>query len=155
MTSNRVLRTKDESRTDGTSLALSQDMNATKKIIIVTGVSGLAAWTLMSGPVVTVQVPAPVVTVQTPAVAVMVGPVPETYVWDGYEYVGMVGSQYYYLAPGNVWVVCDAPRMARWHDWEKGHADWHTHATRNENYRHDAQGHYVPLHDDHGHDQGH
>ena len=116
------------------------------------GVSSLAAWTSMSGPVVTVQVPAPVVTVQTPAVAVTVGPVPDTYVWDGYEYVGMVGAQYYYLGPGNVWMVCDAPRLTRWHDWEKAHADWHDHAIRNVNYRRDAQGHEAPRHDEPGHD---
>jgi hypothetical protein len=128
-------------------------MNAKNKIAIVMGVSSLAAWTLMSGPVVTVQVPAPVVTVQTPAVTVTVGPVPDVYCWDGYEYVGMVGAQFFYLGPGNVWLVCDGPRLVRWHDWERAHADWHDHAIRNVNYRRDAQGHEAPRHDDHGHDK--
>jgi hypothetical protein len=123
------------------------------KIAIAIGVTTLAVLPLMSAPpVVTVQVPVPAVTVQVPAPAppaatVEVG-VPDTYVWDGTEYVGMVGDQYYYLGPGNVWMTLDPDRVARWHDWEKAHADWHTHAIRNELYRRDAQGHDHPWHDE-------
>ena len=131
-------------------------MNATKKIAIVMGVTSMATWTLMSGPTVIVQVPVPVVTVQVPApaVTVTVVAVPDAYVWDGYEYVGVVGGVYFYLGPGNVWLRCEPSRVDRFHDWEKGHADWSKNAIRNEHYRHDAQGHEVPFHD-HGHDQNH
>ena len=102
-------------------------------------------------PVVTVPapviaVPAPVVTVPAPAVTVEV---PDSYVWDGTEYVGVVGSSFFYLGPGNVWLALDAPRLARFHDWERGHADWRTHAIRNSLYRRDAKGHEVPFHDNH------
>lgn len=103
-------------------------------------------------PPVIVRVPSPVVTVE-------VG-VPDYYVWDGYEYVGVVGGQYYYLGPDNVWVVCDPVRLARWHQWEKVHDDWRAHATVNVRYRTDAHGHYQSRHaarpgkrDDH--DRGH
>jgi len=128
-------------------------MKTTKKIAIVIGVSSLAAVPLMAGPAVTVQVPAPAVTVQAPApAATMEIAVPDSYAWDGVEFVGVVGSQYYYLGPDNVWLACDQPRLMRFHDWERGHADWRIHATRNELYRHDAHGHEVPFHDkDRGH----
>jgi hypothetical protein len=32
---------------------------------------------------------------------------PESYVWDGYEYVGLYGDQYVCWNAG-AWVVCDA-----------------------------------------------
>ena len=50
--------------------------------------------------------------------------VPDSYAWDGYEYVGLVGDQYYYLGPGNVWLFCEPFRLERFHGWERGHADW-------------------------------
>ena len=80
-------------------------MNATKKFAIaMTG--GFATLTLIAGPIVTIQVPVPAVTVQVPAPAVTVETtVPDTYVWDGVEYVGVVGTQYYYLGDGNVWLL--------------------------------------------------
>jgi hypothetical protein len=118
-------------------------MNARKKFALAMGISSLAALPLMSA-LVTVQVPAP-------AVSVNVGVVPDTYVWDGDEYVGVVGSQYYYLGPGNVWLVMDTPRLARFHDWERGHADWHSRAIENVRFRTDAHGHDVPRHDDRDH----
>ena len=135
-------------------------MNA--KLITMLGVASLATCTLMSGPLVVIQPPVivvrpPVVTIPAPAVTVTVG-VPDDYVWDGYEYVGVVGGQYYYLGPGNVWLALDAPRLARFHVWERGHADWRLHAIRNEKYRRDAHGHDVPLRDLHaapGHDSDH
>ena len=137
-----------------------------KIIALAMGISNLAALPLMSRPVgvgVQVQIvapPPPVVTVQVPApeVTVQIG-VPDFYVWDGCEYVGAVGDQFYYLGPGRVWIVCDPVRLARWHDWEAVHADWRIHATVNKHYRRDAQGHDYPWHDersqdkdrDHGH----
>ena len=83
--------------------------------------------------------PAPAVTIE----------VPDDYVWDGYEYVGVVGSQYYYLGAGGVWIVADPFRVNRFHDWERVHPDWHAHAIRNDRYRMDAHGHYQPRHDEH------
>jgi hypothetical protein len=128
-------------------------MNATKKIAI-TVMGSFATFALIAAPpIVTIQVPAPVVTVQVPAPAVTVeATVPDTYVWDGVEYVGVVGSQYYYLGPDHIWLPFDAVRVARFHDWERVHADWRTHVIRNELYRHDAHGHDMPRHDDHSHD---
>jgi hypothetical protein len=130
-------------------------MKTMKNFAIAISLTSLAALPLMAGPVVTVQVPAPavqvevpapVVTVPAPAVTVDVG-VPDTYVWDGVEYVGVVGGAYFYLGPGNVWLPFDAVRVARFHDWEREHADWRDHAIRNDLYRHDANGHDVPHHD--------
>ena len=90
---------------------------------------------------------APVVTV-APAVEVEPVMVPETYAWDGVEFVGLVGDQYFYLGPGNVWLVAGPDRLERFHGWERGHADWRSHATRNDRYRKDAHGHVQPRHDE-------
>jgi hypothetical protein len=147
---------KERKFNGGTLQALIEGMKTTNKIIIAIGITSLAALPLMAGPVVTVQVgvPAPppvVVVAPAPAVTVEVG-VPDTYVWDGVEFVGVVGGAYYYLGPGNVWINCDSDRLARFHDWERGHADWRTHATVNVNFRTDAHGHNVPRHDAVQHD---
>jgi hypothetical protein len=85
-----------------------------------------------------------------PPVVVEPGPVlvPDDYVWDGYEYVGVVGGVYFYLGPGNVWVRCEPWRLERFHGWEREHPDWHAHAIRNERYRTDSHGHYQPRRDD-------
>jgi hypothetical protein len=80
----------------------------------------------------TVVVSSPNVVVSPPA---MMTPVPDNYVWDGSEYVGVVGSQYYYLGPGNVWVVMAPGRLHRFQAWERGHPDWRAHATHNVRYR--------------------
>jgi len=42
--------------------------------------------------------------------------IPDYYVWDGYEYVGVVGNQYCYLGPANVWVVAEPYRLERFLD---------------------------------------
>lgn len=141
----------------GTLQALIKDMKTTNKIIIAIGIASLAAVPLMAGPPVTIRIgtplpPPPVIVVPAPPPAVMVNVgVPDNYVWDGYEFVGVVGDQYYYLGPGNVWLALDAPRLMRWHHWEKAHADWRAHATVNVKYRLDAKGHEHPWHKDHGH----
>lgn len=111
---------------------------------MVLGASSLAALPAMArgGIGVQIDLPAPVVVAPAPVVTVAV---PDTYVWDGSEYVGMVGSSYFYLGPGDVWLAMDGPRLARFHDWEHHHADWRDHATRNERYRKDARGHEVPM----------
>jgi hypothetical protein len=71
--------------------------------------------------------PGPVV-VSTPVVEV----VPETYVWDGVEYVGVYNGQYMYFGPAGVWVVCDPFILDRFHGWERFHSDWREHAIRND-----------------------
>ena len=91
---------------------------------------------------VVVVAPAPVVV--APMEPVMV---PDYYAWDGVEYVGFVGGQYFYLGAGNVWLVCEPFRLERFHGWEREHADWQTHAVRNDRYRTDSHGHYQPRHD--------
>jgi len=122
-----------------------------KLTALVLGISSFAALPLMARPVaigVQIQIPAtppPVVTipVPAPAVTVQIG-VPDFYAWDGYEYVGVVGDQYYYLGSGRVWIACDPVRLARFHSWETIHADWRNHAVVNKHYRRDAQGHNHP-----------
>ena len=83
----------------------------------------------------------PLVVVAPPTVYVAPPPVveapvmiPDDYVWDGYEYVGLVGGQYFYLGPGNFWLACEPFRLQRFHGWEGGHADWRAHAVRNERF---------------------
>lgn len=93
-----------------------------------------------------VAAPAPVVVEPAPAWPVMV---PDSYTWDGYEYVGVVGDQYVYLGSGNVWLVCDPYRLNRFHGWEGGHPDWRYHAVRNDRFRRDGHGHVQPRRDGH------
>ena len=90
----------------------------------------------------------PFVVVAPPPVEVAPVMVPDSYAWDGYEYVGLVGDQYYYLGPGNIWLFCEPFRLDRFHGWERGHADWRNHAIRNDRYRTDRNGHVQPRHDD-------
>lgn len=100
-------------------------------------------------PAPVVVAPAPVVVVPTPSVTVDVEVgVPDTYVWDGYEYIGFIGPDCFYLGPGDVWITCDPGRLERFHAWERVHADWREHASRNMKYRNDAHGHAVPLRSD-------
>jgi hypothetical protein len=118
----------------------------------------LAAGGLVSGCVVEpngqVGLLMPQVVVAPPVVYVAPVPelvmVPETYVWDGYENVGFVGDQYFYLGPGNVWLVAEPFRLERFHGWERGHSDWRDHAIRNDRYRNDRNGHVQPRHDERG-----
>jgi hypothetical protein len=95
-----------------------------------------------------VVAPQPMVVVAPPPVEVAPAMVPDSYVWDGYEYVGLVGDQYYYLGPGNVWLFCEPFRLERFHGWERGHADWRNHAIRNDRYRTDRNGHVQPRQKD-------
>jgi hypothetical protein len=78
----------------------------------------------------TVGVAPPVVDVAPPSAVVTVG-VPDAYVWDGVEFVGMVGGTYMYLGPGGNWLVCDPVILGRFHGWERGHPDWRRTAIRN------------------------
>jgi hypothetical protein len=72
----------------------------------------------------------PTVYVPPPEAVVTVG-VPDSYVWDGVEFVGVVGGQYMYLGPGGAWLVCEPFRLERFHGWERGHPDWHRTAIHN------------------------
>jgi len=96
-----------------------------------------------------IAAPAPMV-VAAPPPAIEVAPpvveVPDSYAWDGAEFVGVVGGAYFYLGPGNFWLVCEPFRLERFHGWERDHRDWRDHATRNDNYRKDAHGHVQPRH---------
>jgi hypothetical protein len=93
--------------------------------------------------------PAPVVVdagpPPAPEVDVSVDVVPDNYVWDGYEYVGVVGGGFYYLGPGNVWIVCDRDRYDRFNGWQRDHPDWRNHMVRNDRFRNDAHGHAHPM----------
>jgi hypothetical protein len=102
---------------------------------------------VVSPPAVVVSPPPPPVVVAPPAVVVA----PDNYVWDGTEYVGVVGDQYYYLGPGNVWVAMDPPRMHRFNVWIGAHPDWRSHMTANVHYRGNI-GHPQPMHDHPDHD---
>ena len=79
-----------------------------------------------------------------PAVVVEPAYVPESYVWDGYEYVGFVNGGYFYLGPGNIWLACEPFRLERFHGWERLHPNWRAIAIRNDRYRADAHGRIHP-----------
>jgi len=117
--------------------------------ILPMAVAGLAAASLTNGlagvGIYFAVPPPPTIVISPPAVTVTVG-VPDTYVWDGTEYVGMIGDQYYYLGPGNAWIVCDPVHLDRFHGYMRVHPDWRAHATANVHYRNDAHGHYQPYH---------
>jgi len=125
-------------------------MKNIKTIAPMVGISSLTALVLIlvSGCVVEpdgrVYVRPLVVAAQPP---VVVDEVPDDYIWDGYEYVGLVGGVCFYLGPGNVWLRCEPWRLDRFHGWERDHADWREHAVRNDHYRNDSHGHYQPRHD--------
>lgn len=104
---------------------------------------GLLMPEVVVAPPVVYAAPPPVV-VEEPVM------VPDSYAWDGVEYVGLVGDQYFYLGGGNVWLVCEPFRLERFHGWERGHADWREHAIRNDRFRNDSHGHFQPRRDDHG-----
>jgi len=109
---------------------------------------GFSVGLLLPVPVVVTAPVAPVV-VAMPPPAIEVAPpiveVPETYVWDGVEFVGLVGDRYFYLGPGNVWLACDPVRLERFRGWERYHADWRNRAIHNDRFRTDAHGHFQPM----------
>lgn len=107
-------------------------MKTNYKYILSIAALGLAL-PCMAQPTVVITPPAPpTVVVSPPTVAVVV---PDSYVWDGDEYVGVVGDQYYYLGPDNTWIVCDPPRLHRFEGYERDHPDWHSHMVHNTKYR--------------------
>jgi hypothetical protein len=80
-------------------------------------------------------VPAPMMTTRAPT----------SYVWDGRQNVGVVGSQYFYLGPGNVWIAMDPGRMNHFRGWERAHPNWRTWATPNVRYRTVRPGRPQPM----------
>ena len=109
-------------------------------------IAGLAA-PMMVTPATAAQEARPATTVPaaTPAAGLTQGAVPDSYVWDGSEYVGMVGHQYYYLNSHKYWAPMSQPGMQRFDAYAKTHPNWKSHCIRNLNYRRDANGHVVPL----------
>ena len=63
------------------------------------------------------------------------GLVPDAYTYDGVETVGVVGDQYVYLGPGDVWILCEPFRLERFHAWERDNAGWRERAVRNDRFR--------------------
>ena len=126
-------------------------MKTTFKASSIKRIFGIVASSLISAPVLTAQplppsqlvvrAPAPMPIPGTPSPEVVVNTgVPDTYAWDGSEYVGLIGSQYYYLGVGKLWLPLSGPRLMHFKDWEKIHHDWRVHAIRNERYRRDSHG---------------
>ena len=97
------------------------------KLVLSAAVLGLAQHCLAEPPPPMPAVPPPVVTTSVAY--------PTTYVWDGNEYVGVVGTDYYYLGPGNVWMVMSPAQHKRFDKWEAKHQDWRDHAIHNTRYR--------------------
>jgi hypothetical protein len=136
--------------------------NLLRKYILPGAALGLVsgfALTCTAGPGIIITPPAPptvIISAPTPPpVPVVVAPapapvmvVPDNYYYDGTEYVGVVGGQYYYLGPGNSWVVMDNDRLHRFHDWQRGHSDWQSHPIHNDKYR-GVPAHVQPMHEDH------
>lgn len=88
---------------------------------------------------------APPVSVAPPSAATVAAGVPDSYISDGDEFVGVIGTDYFYLGSGNLWVPLEAARLAHFQAWEVEHPDWREHAVLNAKFRTDAQGHFVPL----------
>ena len=107
-------------------------MKKNYKYILSIAALGLAL-PCMAQPTVVITPPAPprvVVTAPAPVVVV-----PDYYVYDGDEYVGVIGDQYYYLGPDNTWIIMDPPRRHHFDVYERDHPDWHSHMTHNTKYR--------------------
>jgi hypothetical protein len=105
-----------------------------------------------AGPSIIITAPAPptvVITAPAPPPVTPVVIVPDTYIYDGDEYVGVVGGQYYYLGPGGAWVVMDPVRLHRFQVYVHAHPDWNSHMVHNVKYRGPVPAHAAPMHDSH------
>jgi hypothetical protein len=60
--------------------------------------------------------------------------VPRRYVWDGFEFVGRGGNQYFYLGPNNVWMVMDNARLRRFQEFQIANPNWQQNQIRNTRY---------------------
>ena len=113
-----------------------------------------------AGPTVIITAPPPptvVITAPAPPPVTPVVVVPDTYIYDGDEYVGVVGDQYYYWGPNSTWIVLDPVRLHRFQGYMHDHPDWHTHMVRNERFRgaEHVPAHAEPMHDSHANPAGH
>ena len=97
--------------------------------------------------------PAPVVVMAAPAPVVVEEYIPDSYIWDGYEYIGVIGDDYYYLGAGNIWYRCEPWREHRFHDWERYNGDWRMRVVINDHYRHGRDGRDHPRGERHGPDR--
>lgn len=117
-------------------------MKTTRYLAVWPGLAGLGVAALMSGCVMEPYGEGGAVVVgPPPPPAVEVAVYPDSYWWDGYEYIGIVGGDYYYLGPGNVWITCEPFRVERFREWQRVHPDWHERATVNERYHSVGPGH--------------
>ena len=98
--------------------------------IAAMGLTLAAGLPCIAGPTVAEVTPRPVLITTAP-----VAEVPTVYVWDGSEYVGQVGANYYYLGPNKTWVKFDKPRQDRFDDWQKKNPGWRSHQIQNTRYR--------------------
>ena len=79
------------------------------------------------------RVQTPRVAAQSPAAAPALSPTgyeshaPDSYVWDGSEYVGFQKGQYVYWT-GGAWIAAPPIIVERFQDWERLHPDWRTRA---------------------------
>jgi hypothetical protein len=126
--------------------------------LITAGIACGMALPCAAGPTVIITAPAPptvVITAPAPPPVTPVVVVPDTYIYDGDEYVGVVGGQYYYLGPGGAWVVMDPVRVHRFQVYVHDHPDWHGHMVHNVKYRgvEHVPAHAQPVHDTHDHPQ--
>jgi hypothetical protein len=80
------------------------------------------------------------ITAPAPAPSSTIAVVPDSYVWDGSEYVGIVAGQDYYLGPGDVWIPCSPAQVHRFQQYQASHPDWQSHMTTNEKYRYSNHG---------------
>jgi len=118
-------------------------MKNTKTVSILVGLlmsltlSGcVATWTT---PSMVISGPAPVV-VSQPVVGI--GLYPETYIWDGFEYVGVAGGEYMYLGPSGFWYHCEPWRLERFHGWERGHGNWKSHSGHDDHFNNGGSHHH-------------
>jgi hypothetical protein len=125
------------------------------KLFLAVGLIGAVTLSAQAGVDVRIGIAAPVVVAPVPPVYVVpqtVYVVPDSYVWDGYEYVGYANGGYFYLS-GSIWLPLERSRYERFHAWERHHSDWRSHAIRNEHYR--GGNHGYDRNFDRHHDNGH
>ena len=112
-------------------------MKTTSKISLALVASGMAIIGLTAGCADSEPSPPPRVAV--------VGFVPDYCFWDGYEYVGWYGDDYYYWGPHRTWIICDPIRVQHVKVYVQDHPNWGTRVRPNVQYPVDANGHPHPL----------
>lgn len=102
-----------------------------KCVLLIPSMGFVVALPCMAGPITpTVAViPPPVVVAPTPVAF------PPNYWWDGFQFVGMVGNQVYYLGPGNVWTPMDPVHLGHWQTWQRTNPNWRNRSIPNTRYR--------------------